>query len=163
MVGVLLAPPDTRYLLASDGGYGFRTSLEALIGKNKAGKSVLSVPRGCNVLPPRRVPESAEGARVAVVSNEGRLLVFELDQLPEMAKGKGNKMLDIPGPRAARREEFIRDWVVLPPDAPLVVQAGKRKLTLKPDDLGYYAGERGRRGSKLPRGFQKVDRLEAGS
>ncbi|KXS38670.1 MAG: topoisomerase IV subunit A [Halomonadaceae bacterium T82-2] len=163
MIGVLLAPPDTRYLLASDGGYGFRTSLEALIGKNKAGKAVLSVPKGCNVLPPRRVPEEAEGARVAVVSNEGRLLVFDLDQLPEMAKGKGNKMLDIPGPRAARREEFIRDWVVLPPDAPLVVQAGKRKLTLKPDDLGYYAGERGRRGSKLPRGFQKVDRLEAGS
>jgi len=163
MVGVLLAPPETRYLLASDGGYGFRSSLEALTGKNKAGKSVLSVPKGCNVLPPRRVPDSTEGARVAVVSNEGRLLVFDLEALPEMAKGKGNKMLDIPGARAARREEFVRDWVVLASGEPLVVQAGKRKLTLKPDDLAYYAGERGRRGSKLPRGFQKVDRLEAGS
>ncbi len=78
-----------------------------------------------------------------------------------MAKGKGNKMIDIPGPRAARREEFVRDLVVLPEGAALVVHAGKRHLTLKADDLAYYRGERGRRGSKLPRGLQKVDRLEA--
>ncbi|HSH57218.1 MAG TPA: DNA topoisomerase IV subunit A, partial [Halomonas sp.] len=88
------------------------------------------------------------------------LLLFPLSELPEMAKGKGNKMIDIPGPRAARREEFVRDLVVLPADASLVVHAGKRHLTLKANDLAYYLGERGRRGSKLPRGLQKVDRLE---
>ncbi|WP_300271446.1 DNA topoisomerase IV subunit A [Halomonas sp.] len=160
MAGVMLAPPATRYLLASDGGYGFVARLEELIGKNKSGKAVLTVPKGCNVLPPVAVPEG-EGALVAAVSNEGRLLLFPLSDLPEMAKGKGNKMLDIPGPRAARREEFVRDLVVLPEGAALVVHAGKRHLTLKADDLAYYRGERGRRGSKLPRGLQKVDRLEA--
>ncbi|ERS89506.1 DNA topoisomerase IV subunit A [Halomonas sp. PBN3] len=160
MAGVMLAPPATRYLLASDGGYGFVARLEELIGKNKSGKAVLTVPKGCNVLPPVAVPEG-EGALVAAVSNEGRLLLFPLADLPEMAKGKGNKMLDIPGPRAARREEFVRDLVVLPEGAALVVHAGKRHLTLKADDLAYYRGERGRRGSKLPRGLQKVDRLEA--
>ena len=160
MAGLMLAPPATRYLLASDGGYGFVAPLEALVGKNKSGKSVLSVPKGCNVLPPKAVPEG-EGAQVVAVSNEGRLLVFPLEDLPEMAKGKGNKMIDIPGPRAARREEFVRDLVLLPAGAGLVVHAGKRHLTLKPDDLAYYCGERGRRGSKLPRGLQKVDRLEA--
>ncbi|WP_192034804.1 DNA topoisomerase IV subunit A [Halomonas sp. YLGW01] len=158
MAGLMLAPPDTRYLLASDGGYGFLARLEDLTGKNKAGKAILSVPKGCAVIPPQPVP-SGEGVRVAAVSNEGRLLVFALEQLPEMTKGKGNKMLDIPGARAARREEFLRDLVLLPQDAALVVHAGKRKLTLKPSDLDYYTGERGRRGSKLPRGFQKVDRL----
>ncbi|MGM0913885.1 MAG: DNA topoisomerase IV subunit A [Pseudomonadota bacterium] len=160
MAGVMLAPPATRYLLGSDGGYGFVARLEELIGKNKSGKSVLTVPKGCNVLPPVAVPEG-EGALVAAVSNEGRLLLFPLVELPEMAKGKGNKMIDIPGPRAARREEFVRDLVVLPEGAALVVHAGKRHLTLKADDLAYYRGERGRRGSKLPRGLQKVDRLEA--
>ncbi|TDO08654.1 MULTISPECIES: DNA topoisomerase IV subunit A [Halomonas] len=159
MAGLMLAPPDRRFLLASDGGYGFIAPLEALIGKNKSGKAILSVPKGCNVLPPLALP-TEEGASLAVVSNEGRLLVFPLEQLPEMAKGKGNKMIEIPGNRAARREEFVRDLVVLPAGAALVVHAGKRHLTLKAGDLDYYRGERGRRGSKLPRGLQKVDRLE---
>ncbi|XKH61172.1 DNA topoisomerase IV subunit A [Halomonas sediminis] len=169
MTGLMLGPAQSRFLLASDGGYGFIATLEALTGKNKAGKAVLSVPKGCNVLPPVPVPQ-VEGAAedearalwVAVVSNEGRLLLFPLDDLPQMAKGKGNKMLDIPGPRAARREEFVRDITVLARNAALVLHAGKRKLTLKAVDLAYYRGERGRRGSKLPRGFQKVDRIEAG-
>ncbi|GHA95476.1 DNA topoisomerase IV subunit A [Modicisalibacter luteus] len=162
MVGLMLAPPETRYLLASDGGYGFVARLEELIGKNKSGKAVLSVPKGCNVLPPQPVP-GVDGVKVAVVSNEGRLLLFDVDQLPEMTKGKGNKMLDIPGTRASRREEFVRDLQILTEGAALVVHAGKRKLTIKPADLDYYVSERGRRGSKLPRGFQKVDRLEVES
>ncbi|GHE20470.1 DNA topoisomerase IV subunit A [Halomonas urumqiensis] len=160
MAGVMLASPTSRFLLASDGGYGFVARLEELIGKNKSGKAVLSVPKGCNVLPPIAVPEG-EGISVAAISNEGRLLVFALDQLPEMSKGKGNKMIDIPGARAARREEFVRDLVILPVGGSLTVHSGKRHLTLKASDLDYYRGERGRRGSKLPRGLQKVDRLEA--
>jgi len=162
MAGLMLDVPSARYLLASDGGYGFVVRLEDLLGKNKAGKSVLSVPKGCNVMPPKAIPES-DGVRVAAVSNEGRLLVFALSQLPEMTKGKGNKMIDIPGAKAARREEFVRDLVLLPEGASLVVHAGKRKQTLKTADLEYYTGERGRRGSKLARGFQKVDRLEVES
>ncbi|RCV91870.1 DNA topoisomerase IV subunit A [Billgrantia montanilacus] len=162
MAGVMLAPPSTRYLLVSDGGYGFVARLEDLTGKNKSGKSVLSVPKGCRVMAPVQVPEG-QGSYVAAVSNEGRLLLFPLDQLPEMAKGKGNKMIDIPGARAARREELVRDITVLPEGAALVIHSGKRKLTLKAAELDYYRGERGRRGSKLPRGLQKVDRLESSS
>ncbi|MGR4067428.1 DNA topoisomerase IV subunit A [Halomonas sp. LR3S48] len=161
MAGLMLAPPETRYLLASDGGYGFVAKLEELIGKNKSGKAVLSVPKGCRVMPPVRVPEG-EDIWVASVSNEGRLLLFPLEQLPELAKGKGNKMIDIPGARAARREELVRDIALVPAGASLVIHAGKRHLTLKDGELDYYRGERGRRGSKLPRGLQKVDRLESG-
>ncbi len=161
MAGILMAAPESRFLLASDGGYGFIARLGELTGKNKAGKSVLTIPKGCSVMPPAMIPEG-ESLWVATVSNEGRLLVFPLEQLPEMNKGKGNKMLDIPGPRAARREEFMLDITVLGESGALVLHAGKRKLTLKSEDLSYYRGERGRRGNKLPRGFQKVDRLEAG-
>ncbi len=160
MAGLMLAPPEARFLLASDGGYGFVARLDDLTGKNKAGKAALNLPKGCAVLPPLRIPEG-DKVRVAVVSNEGRLLVFALEQLPEMAKGKGNKMLDIPGARAARREELVRDIALLAEGDALVIRSGKRHLTLKATDLDYYAGERGRRGSKLPRGFQKVDRLES--
>ncbi|MGQ7245741.1 DNA topoisomerase IV subunit A [Halomonas sp. V046] len=159
MTGVMLAAPTTRFLLASDGGYGFIARLEDLTGKNRSGKGVLSLPKGCNVMAPVELPDG-EGLTVAAVSNEGRLLVFPLEQLPEMSKGKGNKMIDIPGARAARREEFVRGVVVLAPGHSLVVHAGKRKVTLKGDELDYYRGDRGRRGSKLPRGLQKVDRLE---
>ncbi|WP_342593948.1 DNA topoisomerase IV subunit A [Salinicola lusitanus] len=162
MIGLMLDVPDARYLLASDAGYGFVVKLEDLLGKNKAGKAVLSVPAGCNVIPPQAIP-AGDNIRVAVVSNEGRLLVFDLSQLPEMAKGKGNKMISIPGQRAANREEFVRDLVLLPEGAALIVHAGRRKQTLKAGDLDYYSGERGRRGSKLARGFQKVDRLEVES
>ena len=161
MAGLMLAPPERRFVLATDGGYGFVARLDTLTGKNKAGKAVLSLPKGCNVMAPIEVPDG-EDLWVASVSNEGRLLLFPLEQLPEMSKGKGNKMLDIPGPRAARREEFVCGIAVLAANEPLMIHAGKRKLTLKADDLAYYRGERGRRGSKLPRGFQKVDRLEAG-
>ncbi|MFW3616339.1 DNA topoisomerase IV subunit A [Billgrantia antri] len=161
MAGLMLAPPETRYLLASDGGYGFVARLDELIGKNKSGKAVLSVPKGCRVMAPVRIPEG-EDIWVAAVSNEGRLLLFPLEQLPELAKGKGNKMIDIPGARAARREELVRDIALLPAGASLIIHAGKRHLTLKDADLDYYRGERGRRGSKLPRGLQKVDRLESG-
>ncbi|MCE8020554.1 DNA topoisomerase IV subunit A [Halomonas sp. MCCC 1A11036] len=161
MAGLMLAPPESRFLLASDGGYGFVAKLEELIGKNKSGKAVLSVPKGCRVMAPVRVPEG-EDIWVAAVSNEGRLLLFPLEQLPELAKGKGNKMIDIPGARAARREELMRDIALLSAGAGLIVHAGKRHLTLKDADLDYYRGERGRRGSKLPRGLQKVDRLESG-
>ncbi|MCP1326945.1 DNA gyrase C-terminal beta-propeller domain-containing protein, partial [Halomonas sp. 707D4] len=161
MTGLMLAPPAQRFVLASDGGYGFLATLGDLTGKNKAGKAVLSLPKGCSVMAPVAVPEG-EALWVALVSNEGRLLLFPASELPQMSKGKGIKMLDIPGPRAARREEFVRDMTVLGEHGELIVHAGKRKLTLKAADLAYYRGERGRRGSKLPRGFQKVDRLEAG-
>ena len=157
MISVMLDDPDARYVLASDGGYGFITTLEALTGRSKAGKAALSLPKGCNVLPAR---QWREGASIAIVSNTGHLLVFPADQLPEMAKGKGNKMMSIVAAKAAAREEFVRDLIVLPPNTTLVVYAGQRKRCLSSDELDAYRGERGRRGRLLPKGFQKVKRLD---
>ena len=153
---VLMPEDEALYLLASDAGYGFVAEGVDLLAKNKNGKALLSVPEGGRILPPQRVRD-LKGSQLAAVSNEGRLLVFNLAELPQLSKGKGNKILSLPSARVKTREEFVAGLAVLPPGSCLVLTAGKRTLTLKPSDLEHYCGERGRRGNKLPRGFQKVD------
>ena len=157
--GLLLGDPEQRYLLASDAGYGFVAQLGDLHGKNRAGKAVLNLSEGSRVMPPAPVPPSNEGAWVAALSNEGRLLAFPLEELPQLARGKGNKIIGIPSARLKSREEFVVSVQVLGEDQSLVILAGKRHLTLKFSELEHYRGERGRRGNKLPRGFQKVDAM----
>jgi topoisomerase-4 subunit A len=158
---VLGGDPKSEYLLASDAGYGFRAKLADMFAKNKSGKALLSLPKGGRVLPPLAVTDAATD-RVAAITNEGRMLVFPLTELPEMARGKGNKIIGIPAKRIAAREEFVVALAVVPQGESLTAHAGKRYIVLKPSDLDSYQGERGRRGSKLPRGFQRVDRVEVG-
>ncbi len=160
-VDVLAGRPDDRYLLASDAGYGFVTKLENMFAKNKAGKALLNLPRGAKVLPVCPVSD-VNTDRIAAVTTEGRLLVIPLSELPEMAKGKGNKIIGIPAARVLDREEYVVGIAVIPEGESLTILSGKRHLTLKAKDLEHYAGERGRRGAKLPRGFQRVDGLRAG-
>ena len=156
---VLLPEDDALYVVASDAGYGFVVKGEDLQAKNKAGKGLLSLPNGAKVMTPRPVA-NREQDWLAAVTTEGRLLVFKVSDLPQLGKGKGNKIIGVPGDRVASREEFVTDLAVIADGATLVLQAGKRTLSLKPDDLEHYKGERGRRGSKLPRGFQRVDSLQ---
>ena len=158
--GLLMGDPAQRCLLASDAGYGFVTTLGELHGKNRAGKAVLTLPAGAQVLSPSVITD--ESRWVAAVSNEGRLLVFPLEDLPSLSRGKGNKLMGIPPARVKAREEFLVAVAVLGENDALTVWAGKRHLTLKAAELAHYRGERGRRGSKLPRGFQRVERISAG-
>jgi len=155
---LLLPDDEALYVLASDAGYGFVAKGEDLQAKNKAGKALLSLPAGARVLAPRPLVDR-DSDWLAAVTSEGRLLVFKVADLPQLAKGKGNKIIGIPGERVASREEYLCDLAVLPQGGTLVLQAGKRTLSLRPDDLEHYKGERGRRGSLLPRGFQRVDAL----
>ena len=155
---VLLPDDDSLYVIASDAGYGFVVKGEDLQAKNKAGKALLSLPNGAKVILPRPVTDREQNW-LAAVTTEGRLLVFKISDLPQLGKGKGNKIIGIPGERVASREEYVTDLAVIAQGATLVLQAGKRTLSLKPEDLEHYKGERGRRGNKLPRGFQRVDTL----
>jgi topoisomerase-4 subunit A len=157
--GIMTGPEQGLYLLASDAGYGFIAKLGDLQTKNRSGKVVLSLPKGSRVLQPAAV-SGLEGQYVAAVSNEGRLLIFPLAELPQLPRGKGLKIISIPGPRVQSREEFVLAVQVLGEADALLVHAGKRHLKLKFSELEHYRGERGRRGNKLPRGFQKVDRME---
>ncbi|MBK1732517.1 DNA topoisomerase IV subunit A [Thiococcus pfennigii] len=159
-IAVLGEEPERRLLLASDAGYGFLVAQEALYAKPKAGKAVLTLPPGAQVLPPQPVADPAT-ERLAVATNTGHLLVFPIVELPELPRGKGNKLIAIPAAKAATREEYVAAVAVVPANGSLTLHAGKRTFTLKAADLELYVGERGRRGRKLPRGFQRVERLVA--
>ncbi len=160
--GLLTGADTDRYLLASDAGYGFVARFGDLQSKNKAGKSVLSLPSGAQVIHPAPIPQGSD-LLVAAVTNEGRLLVFPLADLPEMARGKGNKIIGIPSARASSREEILVGLCVIQRGDVLQVTAGRQHLNLKLSDLENYRGERGRRGNKLPKGFQKVAGLSIAS
>ena len=157
-VGVVLGDAADRYVVASDAGYGFVTSLEDLQSRQRIGKSVLTLPRNSRVLPPRPLGEGADF--VAAVSRQGRLLVFPLAQLPQLAKGKGSRLIAIATAQAVARQDALVAFTCLSSDQSLTLYCGQRHLTLKPADVAHYTGTRGQRGVKLPRGFQRVDRLD---
>jgi topoisomerase IV subunit A len=155
---VLLGDDKQTLLLASDAGYGFVAEYSDLLSRNKAGKAVLSLPVGAKVLPPL-VVKQPDSDLVLCISNEGRMLVFPVADLPKLSKGKGNKLMSIPSARAASREEYVCQLAIVPAGGSAILVAGKRKLGLKADDLAHYHGERGRRGNKLPRGLQRIDAI----
>jgi topoisomerase-4 subunit A len=111
------------------------------------------------VLPPVPVP-AAEQALVAVVNSEGRMLVFPVADVPELPRGKGNKLFGIPGKKAAEREEVLVGVAVVAPGQKLIVWCGERPMTLSFSQLDEFRGERAQRGALLSRNYRKVDRLE---
>lgn len=159
--GVMLGPPESLWLLASDAGYGFVARLGDLYAKNKAGKAVLNVPGGARVLAPVVVSDHKLDLCV-VATTRGRLLVFPVSELPLLAKGKGLKLIQVPGAKLAAREEYLIGVCSLAEGKSLLVQSGQRHLTLGPRDLAAYGGVRGSRGQMLPRGFQNVGSIGKG-
>jgi topoisomerase-4 subunit A len=153
--------PERWYLLGSDAGYGFLLQMKDLATKSKTGKAVLTLPKGAQAMPPVTVLDPQTDL-LAAVTSEGRMLVFPVADLPKLARGKGNKIIGITTAKAAAREELVVAMIVAPADANIIVHSGKRSFTLKRSDIETYFGERGRRGNKLPRGFQRVTGLEKG-
>ena len=157
--GLLMGDDEQKVLLATDAGYGFVAKMADLYTKNRSGKALISIPKGGQILPPI-ANVNADGALVVAISNEGRMLAFPLSELPELARGKGNRIINIPTSRLQAREEYMLTVAVVAAGQSLVIYSGKRHHNVKFTDLEHYIGERGRRGNKLPRGFQKVDRVE---
>jgi topoisomerase-4 subunit A len=156
--GAMIGDNEQKYLLASDAGYGFIATLSDLVSRNKAGKSILRVPAGGRAVVPAPVPADAE-CLIAAVSSIGRLLMFEMDELPELAKGKGNKLLNIPGKKYQSGEEKLVAAAVVPEDGNLQVYCGTRMMKIKWADSDAYYGERALRGNLLPKGWRKVERM----
>ncbi len=159
--GVLLGEPEDVCLLASDAGYGFTVRLKELHSRNRAGKSVLKVPEGARVLPAVPVPADPQSL-VVVVSSDGKMLAFPVSNVPELPRGKGNKLFGISGKKFATREEYVAAMNVIAPNRKLIVLSGERRMTLAFNELDPYRGSRGQRGAVLPRGWRKVDLLELG-
>ncbi|QDA58200.1 DNA topoisomerase IV subunit A [Thermomonas aquatica] len=147
---------DARFVIASSHGYGFVTRFENLTGRNKAGKALLSLSEGGLVLQPAAVA-SVDADRIVAVTSAGHVLAFPLSELPELDKGKGNKIIEIP--KAKRGTEKVVAIAVVPPGGKLQVKSGARTMTLSFKELDEYIGARGSRGGLLPRGWQKVDGL----
>ena len=158
-VTVISGDPEDWVLLSNDAGYGFATQLKELYVKNRNGKACLKLPANSHILPPR-ILKAKDTQKVACVTNTGRLLIFVASELPELVRGKGNKLINIPTAKASQREELVTDVQLIGLDEALTVHAGKRHFTLKQADLAHYQGERGRRGNHLPRGLQNVTALE---
>jgi topoisomerase-4 subunit A len=158
-VALLAGKPDDLYLLSSSFGYGFICRLEDMLTRNKAGKVLLNVPSGAQVRAPVAIRSMDEEA-IAAVTNEGYLLVTPLKELPQLSRGKGNKIINIPSKRLKDGDESMAAIVLLQPKDKLTVVAGKRHKSMGPSEWNDYRGERGKRGKKLPRGYQKVDAVE---
>ncbi|UGB44822.1 DNA topoisomerase IV subunit A [Frateuria edaphi] len=151
---------DTRLILATDFGYGFVTRFEALTGRNKAGKQIISLTEGAKILAPQASADPARD-RIVVVTTEGHLLMFSVAELPELDKGKGNKLIEVPKAKLASGEERVAGIaVVAEGKGEVTLYAGQRKLTLRWNDLVEYGGNRATRGGLLPRGLRRVERIE---
>lgn len=159
ITGMVGGEPEQLCMLMNDTGYGFVAKLEDMMTRNKAGKTLMRVPEGAAALAPVMLSDANKSLLVAT-TNEGRMLVFGIKDVPVMPKGKGVKLINIPTSKAKTREEFVTAMTVLAPGQSLKVFSGKRHKILDTTEIKHYKGQRGQRGLKLPQGFRSVERLE---
>lgn len=157
---MLMEADAQKLLLASDAGYGFICTFNDLVARNRAGKTLISLPDNAHVMPPLVIEDESD--MLLAITAAGRMLMFPVSDLPQLSKGKGNKIINIPSAEAAAGQDGLAHLFVLPPQSTLTIHVGKRKIKLRPEELQKVTGERGRRGS-LMRGLQKIDRVEIDS
>ncbi|MFZ7186344.1 DNA topoisomerase IV subunit A [Avibacterium avium] len=155
---VLMDSDEQKLLMASDAGYGFICQFSDLVARNKAGKALISLPENAQVLPPLSLQENKN--LLVALTSAGRMLIFPVQDLPELSKGKGNKIISIPAANAKDRSELLVRLLLISEQANLVFHSGKRKITLKAEDLQRFRAERGRKGSQLPRGLHSGAEIE---
>ena len=158
-LSLVAGQPDDWYIVASNAGYGFRVQLKELMSKNKAGKLLITLPETARIVKPAAL--HSESDSLAVVTLQGRLLIFPVLDLPALPRGKGNKMIQIPSADLTTGKDCVVAMSAIQKNSQLRIIAGKRHLTLKELDLEHYSGSRGKRGLALPKGFQRVDNLES--
>ncbi|MGI9211046.1 MAG: DNA gyrase subunit A, partial [Methylococcaceae bacterium] len=157
--GMMTGADEDWWLLASESGYGFLTQLKELSSKNRAGKSVLSVTETGGVMSPVRITRP-EHEWLVLITAEGRMLIHACTEVPILARGRGNKLIQIiPAELSAGRDKLLH-IAGMPDDASLKLYAGQRTFTLKPQDWAHYQAGRGTRGMLLPKGLQRVDRVD---
>lgn len=155
---VMSSQEDKRILMASDAGYGFICTYSDLIARNRNGKAVINLPENAKVMPIVELNDTTP--LLLALTNLGRMLVFPVETLPSLSKGKGNKIIAISSAQAQKREDYLINLALISDKSSITLYAGKRKLTLKAADLQKFMAERGKKGTLLPRGLQRVDRIE---
>ncbi len=157
---MVMAGEEQKLLMASDAGYGFVCTFNDLIARNRAGKALITLPENAHVLPPLEIVDDSD--LLLAITAAGRMLMFPISDLPQLSKGKGNKIISIPSAEAAKGEDSLAHLFILPPQSTLTLHAGKRKIKMRPEELQKVHGERGRRGT-LMRGLQRIDKVEIDS
>jgi topoisomerase-4 subunit A len=155
---VAIADDSAKFVVATTHGYGFVATFESLQSRNKAGKQIVSLTEGARILQPAPSADTARD-RIVVATTQGHLLMFSVAELPELDKGKGNKLIEIPKKLLTSGDELVAGIAVVSEGGEVTVHSGQRHYTLKWADLVEYGGARAQRGGKLPRGFQRVDRI----
>ncbi|MDU5729926.1 MAG: DNA topoisomerase IV subunit A [Citrobacter freundii] len=157
---MLMEGDDQKLLMASDAGYGFVCTFNDLVARNRAGKALITLPENARVMQPVVIEDETD--MLLAITQAGRMLMFPVSDLPQLSKGKGNKIINIPSAEAAKGEDGLAQLYVLPPQSTLTIHVGKRKIKLRPEELQKVTGERGRRGT-LMRGLQRIDSIEIDS
>jgi len=155
---VLMEADEQKLLMASDAGYGFICTFADLVSRNRAGKALLTLPENARVMTPMAVHH--EDDMLLAITQAGRMLMFPVGELPQMSKGKGNKIISIPAADAAAGNDKLAWLMILPPGSAVTLYVGKRKLVLRSEELQKFRADRGRRGTLLPRGLQRIDKVE---
>jgi topoisomerase IV subunit A len=158
MEQVLMEPDEQKLLMASDAGYGFICTFADLVSRNRSGKALLTLPENAKVMTPMAV--NHEDDMLLAITQAGRMLMFPVGELPQMSKGKGNKIISIPSAEAAAGSDKLVWLLILPTGSAITLHVGKRKLVLRSEELQKFRADRGRRGTLLPRGLQRIDRVE---
>ncbi|KER04148.1 DNA topoisomerase IV subunit A [Photorhabdus temperata] len=153
---VLMASDEQKFLMASDAGYGFICTFSDLVAKNRAGKALITLPEKAGVMTPLEINNAQDDMLLAITS-AGRMLMFPVADLPQLSKGKGNKIISV---QSASENDLLSWLLILPPQSSITLYFGKRKLTLRPEDLQKFRAERGRKGTSLPRGLQRIERVQ---
>ncbi|MBK4714431.1 DNA topoisomerase IV subunit A [Enterobacteriaceae bacterium YMB-R22] len=154
---IMMAPDDRKLLMASDAGYGFICTFSDLVARNRAGKALITLPANARVLPPLEI--FSDDDMLLAITAAGRMLMFPVGELPQLSKGKGNKIISIASAQAAAGTDRLAYLNILPPQSGITIHVGKRKLKLRPEELQKVRTERGRRGT-LMRGLQRIDSVE---
>jgi topoisomerase IV subunit A len=158
MEQVLMEPDEQKLLMASDAGYGFICTFADLVSRNRSGKALLTLPENAKVMTPMAV--NHEDDMLLAITQAGRMLMFPVGELPQMSKGKGNKIISIPSAEAAAGADRLVWLLILPSGSAITLHVGKRKMVLRSEELQKFRADRGRRGTLLPRGLQRIDRVE---
>ncbi len=158
-VSVVMGRDDDLFLLSTTFGYGFVCRFADMVTRNKNGKALVSLTGGAQLLPPVAIHDVASQHIVAITSS-GYMATIALAELPQLAKGKGNKIINIPPKKLHAGEEIVGAMHCVAETSKLTLHVGKKFKVMNARELEEYRVERGKRGTKLPRGWQNVDSVE---
>ena len=146
-ISSVIGTEGSKFLIMNNAGYGYISEYQNMISNKKSGRAFMKLPDNAKML--KAIPLKDNHTHIAAVSNIGKLLIFNIEELPILGKGKGNKIINIPKDKLAAGEEFMAHAQLLADDSSLKIEVGKRSVTLKPKDWTEYVLSRAKRGKKV--------------